>query len=671
MKGILLVIVMACSQHLFAQLTIFGESGQSGTSATCSVSTIYTGASIPGNLNDAVSSIQLQQGNMATLAENEDGSGSAYTFIAAVSDVAVDLNPMLNNKVSFIRVLPFRNTLKKGVGNQDNTIIDKLNVSWFYDWGALDISLPGREYAMMAWGKSAANDPSKIASYISKTDVTQLLSFNEPDNTSQSNISATDAIPLHENLAQTGLRIGSPATTEGQVLVWQKDFEAGTRVANNKVDFVAIHWYDWGNWTSTNNPAPDPNGVFTRFKNYVNSVYAMYGKPIWITEFNANINTTSATHEAFINLALPWLESQAFVERYAYFFPSTLPPVDINGNMTAIGNVYKNFSASTPAIARNYDNTELLTEKLNTKLEAETYATLYGPSITSCATASGGSMVGAVTGANKTVFHNIVVFNAGTYNFDMSYFNLAAKTINVRVNYGSIVSSTIPASGTLWCYQGGSPGVATLSVNLLEGKNSIEFTETPILDYIKLASNGALPSTLMSLNGVARQKTIDLNWRTAQEENTRYFDVQKSSDGNQFVSIGKVKAAGNSTSPSNYLFTDNNPTQGINFYKLKTVDMDGSFTYSNNVAVKFDARNSGLSLVSSGAQKIKVLAYSDVNEKASIVMYGIDGRMLYKNDVFLNQGPNYFDIPASTLEGTLGVVSLYTGKNINTLKIIR
>ncbi|MES2773861.1 MAG: glycosyl hydrolase [Bacteroidota bacterium] len=670
MKSMLLILTMGLSTQLFSQLVIYSDGAQSGTSATCSVSTIYKTAGIPGGMNDAVSSIQLQQGYMATLAENEDGSGAAYTFIAAISNVSVNLNALLNNKVSFIRVLPLRNTLKKGAGLQNNTHIDQLDVSWFYDWGPNDVSLPNREYALMAWGKQAASNPANITTYINKPDVTHLLSFNEPDNTDQSNIPVDTAVKYHKNLAETGLRLGSPAPTESQAFVWLTNFMAGTRQAQIKVDYMAVHWYDWGSYLSTLNTAPSPNDVFNRFKSYINYVYAVYGKPIWITEFNANRNTTSATHEAFIALALPWLESQPFVERYAYFFPPSLPPVDGSGTITPIGIAYRDFAASTPAIAKNYDNTELITEDVNTLFEAES-ATLYGSTITSCATASGGQMAGAVTGNNRISFHEINVQSGGNYKVEISYFSTVARTLAMRINHGIAQTISIPASGSLWCYQGGSPGVYEIPVSLLAGNNSIEFTLSPIIDFARVKSAGALPVSLLNFSGLVYNKSIELNWSTAQEQNGRHFEILKSTDGNHFVTIGKLHAIGNSNTVSGYHFTDNSPVTGMNFYKLKAVDNDGSFTYSKTVSLKYDGKAGGLSLVSSTSNNIRISAYSGINEKASIILFSIDGKQLYKQSVDLSSGLNFIDIPNSMSKTNVGVITLYTSKTVNSIKIKR
>lgn len=669
MRFFLLLIVLSNHIPLFSQLTIYGGEAQSGNSATCDVGTIYKGASIPGNLNDDVSSIQLQMGYVATLSENEDGTGETYTFVSAVSDITVDLNRFLNDKVSFIRVLPYRNTLKKGVGNTNNAWIDPINVDWFYDWGALDVSLASRDYALQAWGRQGAN-PTNIANYIAKPDVTHLLSFNEPDNTGQANIPVAEAIPLHKNLSAAGLRLGSPAPTESQAFVWLRDFMAGTRQQNIKVDHMVIHWYDWGNWEATNNTAPSPTSVFNRFTAYVNRVYSIYGKPIWIKEFNANRNTTSATHEGFIALALPWLEQQPFIERYAYFFPPALPPVDGNGAITPIGLAYKNFNASTPAIKKNIDNTELLSDSLDKKLEAET-AIRFGSNPVNCATASGGQMAQAVSGgSNRVAFHNVVIPQAGTYNMEVSYFSITARNLTLRINHQPAQVVAIPASGAQWCFEGGSPGKFIIPVNLLAGSNIIEFTESPIIDYIEVKSGGPLPVTLLDVKGAVQSKSIDLRWRTAQEQNSQYFDVLKSTDGNQFFSIGKVNAAGNSNAINSYLFIDNRPVVGTNFYKLKMVDEDGKFTYSNTIAVKFGKVPDGLTLVSSNPNSVRVSVYSNRNERASIMYMAMDGKVLHRQSVVLYEGLNFVEIPAPAYKG-LGVITMQQGKTMSSLKIIR
>lgn len=100
---------------------------------------------------------------------------------------------------------------------------------------------------------------------------------------------------------------------------------------------------------------------------------------------------------------------------------------------------------------------------------------------------------------------------------------------------------------------------------------------------------GTLPLTMTSFTGEAQGGKTYLNWTTAQEENTNFFQVQRSPDGQNFTAIGKVAAAGNSNAQTNYSFADPSPGSGANYYRLEMVDLDGQFTYSNIVLVNFNA----------------------------------------------------------------------------------
>jgi len=111
-----------------------------------------------------------------------------------------------------------------------------------------------------------------------------------------------------------------------------------------------VHWYDWGG-NPANTPNANPQNVFNRFKNYLANVYEYYGLPIWITEFNANIHRNTAVNEGFLELALPYLESLEYVERYAWFQPfSGVAHYYDNGTYTNIGLYYRDL-VSTPAVA--------------------------------------------------------------------------------------------------------------------------------------------------------------------------------------------------------------------------------------------------------------------------------------------------------------------------------
>ncbi|MRX47000.1 glycosyl hydrolase [Pedobacter puniceum] len=650
-----------------AQLRIYQGLQQTGTFEDCVVNTIYKGTTIPGGLDNQIASIRLTKGYMATLAENEDGTGNSYPFMAVTSDVSVNLNSSLRNKVSFIRVLPLRNTLKKGAGFQDNNVINQLNVSWFYDWGPNDVTTTTREYALMAWGRNAANT-TNVNNYIAKTDITHLLSFNEPDNIDQSNIPVADAVPLHRNLQATGYRLGSPAPTESEAQSnkWLGNFMNLASANNVRVDYVAIHWYDWGSWLQTGNVNPNPQDVFNRFKSYVNNIYNTYKKPIWITEFNANRNTSEQTHIGFINLALPWLESQTFIERYAYFFPPALQPVDVNGNLTPIGTAYSNFSASTPAITTNAEGTPS-----TISLEAED-ATLTGvTTITNCTSGSGGQIVPAISGTQRVTFNNVSVASAGNYKLKIFYYSKGiARNINVKINANPVSTIAIPATSG-WCYENVSAGSFETTVALSSGNNTIEFSEAPILDKIEVIETlGTLPISLTDFSAEVKDYGIKLNWQTAQEINNQYFEILKADTQNEFKAIAKINGAGNTNSPKFYSFTDFNPQIGANYYQLKQYDTDGKSESFAPVAVNFGFKADELKLLQSTETSVSISATASKTQNALLSYLAIDGKILYQKNVVLQIGLNTFNIPVSKSSSAIGIIHLITDRQ-QSIKIAR
>ncbi|MCX2740651.1 T9SS type A sorting domain-containing protein [Pontibacter anaerobius] len=96
-----------------------------------------------------------------------------------------------------------------------------------------------------------------------------------------------------------------------------------------------------------------------------------------------------------------------------------------------------------------------------------------------------------------------------------------------------------------------------------------------------------LPVQLMSFKGSVQGANVNLTWATAQELDNDKFVVERSLDGRSFSEIGKVTGRGNSSTRINYTFTDTNPAEGINYYRLRQVDFDGAEETSNVVALQF------------------------------------------------------------------------------------
>ncbi len=110
-------------------------------------------------------------------------------------------------------------------------------------------------------------------------------------------------------------------------------------------------------------------------------------------------------------------------------------------------------------------------------------------------------------------------------------------------------------------------------------------------DYITCTyAAGILPVMYARFNAEKQAKTAVLSWTTGSEINNDYFVIEHSNDGKNYTAIGEVKGMGNSDEFVDYQFTDENPMEGMNYYRLRQIDFDGAENMSETKVVKMGNR---------------------------------------------------------------------------------
>jgi hypothetical protein len=99
-----------------------------------------------------------------------------------------------------------------------------------------------------------------------------------------------------------------------------------------------------------------------------------------------------------------------------------------------------------------------------------------------------------------------------------------------------------------------------------------------------------LPVELTYFRGQVFNNQIQLSWETAWERNADYFEVQRSSDLKEFVTLNTVTAVGNTRDKAYYTFTDESPMPSTNYFRLRQIDQDGKFEFSKIIPVKVDTQ---------------------------------------------------------------------------------
>jgi hypothetical protein len=127
--------------------------------------------------------------------------------------------------------------------------------------------------------------------------------------------------------------------------------------------------------------------------------------------------------------------------------------------------------------------------------------------------------------------------------------------------------------------------------------------------------NHTLPVKLSEFKVIGNSGKVLLSWTTEQEVNSEYYQIERSDDGKSFHTIAIVSASGNSSVQLKYSYTDNDPLNGQNYYRLKIVDVDGKFEYSPVKNVNSAFSNSVLGVAPNPVSSMLNIAFSNPSKK--------------------------------------------------------
>jgi hypothetical protein len=162
---------------------------------------------------------------------------------------------------------------------------------------------------------------------------------------------------------------------------------------------------------------------------------------------------------------------------------------------------------------------------------------------------------------------------------------------------------------------------------------------------------GTLPLSLTSFKATTQSEGISLNWSTASESNTDKFVLERIAADGSALTVATIKAAGNSTKTIHYAAIDKRVTQGETYYyRLKMIDQDGSFTYSNVVDLKFGVlqTQNKLSVYPNPAkEKVTVNFHEDLRSGANLTLLNVSGNKISTHKLEPNM--KKFDIAVNHL----------------------
>jgi hypothetical protein len=252
-----------------------------------------------------------------------------------------------------------------------------------------------------------------------------------------------------------------------------------------------------------------------------------------------------------------------------------------------------------------------------------------------------------VTGMNNTNQHYInrawfIEPGAGlssyTYSVELSYCNADITGTESEIRP---VKRSFENSAYVWYYPGdvnftdGIRLTATTSAINTTNKVLLWSGLTSFSEFGGAGQGGLLPVELLFFNANAIENKVKLNWATSLEINNEKFEIERSADAVSFTKIATVSGGGNTTSLQDYAAFDEQPLSGWSYYRLKQIDFDQAFEYSNVASVYFDEAEFTLTLYPNPASSNFILQYFGAAKNANATIYNAIGQEVRK--IALNQ----------------------------------
>lgn len=193
---------------------------------------------------------------------------------------------------------------------------------------------------------------------------------------------------------------------------------------------------------------------------------------------------------------------------------------------------------------------------------------------------------------------------------------------------------------------------------------------------ILVLSSTALPIKLTSFTATTQYNNVLLKWQTASESNTQHYLVQRSTNGTNFTNIATVNAKGNSTTTTNYTYTDGNVMATINspviYYRLQSVDMDGKTQYSPVVSVAITSKTDAVHVLQNPVKNnVALQITSTTQQQASISITNSMGQVVSQTQYHLPQGKTALTISSVNFATGIYYVTVHYNNTQQTLSILK
>ncbi len=174
-------------------------------------------------------------------------------------------------------------------------------------------------------------------------------------------------------------------------------------------------------------------------------------------------------------------------------------------------------------------------------------------------------------------------------------------------------------------------------------------------------ADGVLAVKLLNFKGKSVEGSNVLSWFTASEQDHDYFSLERSKDGENFESIARIKGAGNSNSLLSYQSIDETPYSGINYYRLKSVDVNGMGKYSEIISL-YSATGKKIEFEGVHPNPTSGTVFTDFyvteNTTLTVELRDISGQLVKSYNATVSAGKNSLESDTRDLDSGLYFISI-------------
>ena len=218
----------------------------------------------------------------------------------------------------------------------------------------------------------------------------------------------------------------------------------------------------------------------------------------------------------------------------------------------------------------------------------------------------------------------------------------------------------------VWQNEGNTGTTGANPAGTITSANVVTFSPFTLSSSIPVSP---LPIELIAFYGKLENDAVNLTWKTLSETDNDFFTVQKSADGTQFSDIGIVDGSGTSSLPHAYYFSDNEPLEGISYYRLKQTDLDETFSFSEIISI--ENMNSGMALISvmSDPEYLEIHLSCPCKTGFDLEILDMQGKAVYRKHHPSFDPESIIKINSSGLSEGIYLVKVSDGRNILLRKV--